>query len=261
MKSIRSFFWLFKNIRYYVIYRSSLIRYLICRVRKFYYIRIKQQLKTWNGSQEHFYTFKDGKKTIEYNLTGLHDVSCARSLRLIKPLSCIETYRPLSSMPGLGGTLYDLDYKCEAKVLTIGPRTEGEIFCLKAYGFKSENIRGLDLISYSPYIDVGDMHKLPYEDNSYDIVIASCVLAYSLDQETAIKEILRVLKPNGLICMSHDVNPATMNDVFPRTVEDYLSYFKPYIKNVFYRHELPELLEAVPPQNYTCGVILQVGAA
>ena len=40
----------------------------------------------------------------------------------------------------------------------IGPRNEAEIFMLWSYGFKLENIVGLDLISYSPLIDLGDMY-------------------------------------------------------------------------------------------------------
>lgn len=258
LNKLKSLKWLVKNIKPHAIYRFSLVRYLICRMRKFYFIKVKKQLKVWEGAKEHFFTFKDGKGTIEYNLTGLHDVSCARSLRLIKPLSCIETYRSLAQMPSKGGTLYDLEFACDAKVLTIGPRTEGEIFCLRGYGFKPENIRGLDLISYSPYIDVGDMHDMPYEDNSFDIVIASCVLAYSLEQDKATKEMMRVLKPGGLICLSHDVNPASIKDMFPRNVEDYLAYFKPNITRVFYQHELPGLLAVNPPQTYTCGVIFQI---
>src|SRR6266700_470616 len=43
-------------------------------------------------------------------------------------------------------------------VLSIGPRSEIEIFSLLAAGFKGERIRALDLISYSPYVDVGNMH-------------------------------------------------------------------------------------------------------
>ena len=42
---------------------------------------------------------------------------------------------------------------------------------LTSAGFDPANIRGLDLISYSSMVDVGDMHDLPYEDDSFDIVI------------------------------------------------------------------------------------------
>ena len=258
LNKFRSTLWLIKRIRFYAIFRLSLVRYIVCRLRKFYYFNLKKKFKVWDGNEGKFYTFKDGQGTIGYNIKGMHDLSCARSLRLIRPLSCIETYRPSSDIPAKGGTLYDLDFKSSAKVLTIGPRTEGEIFCLIGYGFKPENIRGLDLFSYSPYIDVGDMHHLPYEENSFDIVIASCVLAYSLEQDKATQEILRVLKPGGLICFSHDVNPASVDEMHPRTVQDYLNYFLPQLQRVFYQHELPENLKHQLPTGYTCSVIFQV---
>lgn len=234
-----------------------MLRYLVCKFRKFYFINVKKALKVWRGSQEGFLTFEDGQKTIEYNLQGLHDVSCARSLRLIKPLSCIETLRPLQEAAVKGGALADLDYQCEAKVLSIGPRTEGEIFCLRGYGFKPKNIRGLDLISYSPYIDVGDMHAMPYPDNTYDVIISSCVLGYSLDPQQACDEISRVAKDGALICFSHDVNHKSHEKYPIKTCQNYLDFFKNKVKRIFYTHELPEVLES-SNADYTCAIIFQL---
>ena len=50
------------------------------------------------------------------------------------------------------------------KVLSIWPRSEGEIFNIFAHGFELNNITGLDLFSYSPYIKLGDMHNLKFND-------------------------------------------------------------------------------------------------
>lgn len=257
IKKIKSVYWLLCQIQWYSIYKLNIFRYLTCRLRRFYFIKIKKNLKTWQGRDEHFLTFSDGKKTIEYNLQGLHDVSCARSLRLIKPLSTIETLRNLEESETKGGALSDLDYPCESSVLSIGPRTEGEIYCLMAYGFKARNIRGLDLISYSPFIDLGDMHKMPYESNKFDVVIASCVLGYSLEPQKACDEILRVAKNGSLICFSHDVNYLT-HDKYPiKSCKDYLKFFDGHVGRIFYTHELPELLTD-HSGNYTCSLIFQV---
>ncbi len=259
---------LVKRRRFYPLLKIDILRYILCWVRKFYYINIRKKLKIWDGSQENMITLKsNGNSTIEYNLQGLHDVSCARSLRIIKPLSVIELFKPLSEMPIRGGELNDLDYPCEAKILTIGPRTEGEIFCLAAYGFQLKNIRGLDLISYSPHIDVGDMHIMPYADNSFDIVICSCVLVYSKMPKEACREIMRVCKNDGLICIAQDTVPNAGEDHLESTgkrtifCKDYLEFFNPYVKRVFFQHELPERLAQVQTNqgsNYTMSLIFQL---
>ena len=267
IRKIKSIAYLLCNIRWYALYRIDLFRYLICRIRKVYYVNIKKKLKCWDGDKEKILVLNSGINAIEHNIKGLHDMSCARSLRIIKPLSVIETYRPLELMPKKGGVLYDLDFPCDAKVLTIGPRTEGEIFCLRAYGFKPENIRGLDLISYSPYIDVGDMHGMPYDDEAFDIVIASCVLVYSIDPEKACSEIARVVKKGGLVCIAQDTNLIESNKRVETTgknallVQDYLNLFKHKIRQVFFQHEIPERLRLIDENEgarFTCSVIFQI---
>jgi len=37
-------------------------------------------------------------------------------------------------------------------------------------GFHPDRIKAVDLFSYSPYVELGDMHRLPYPDNSFDVV-------------------------------------------------------------------------------------------
>lgn len=267
VKKIKSVSFLLKRRRWYPLLKIDMIRFFVCKIRKFYFIKLKKQLTLWNGSQANLVTMQSGDSTIEHNLKGLHDISCARSLRIIKPLSVIELFRPLREMPLRGGELNDLDYPCNAKVLTIGPRTEGEIFCLIAYGFEPKNIRGLDLISYSPFIDVGDMHQMPYPDNSFDIVICSCVLVYSKNPQKASEEIIRVCKPGGLICISQDTVPDSgdghIEALGKQTLlcEDYLTLFKKNVRRVFFQHELPERLAPILPNegaNYTTSLIFQI---
>lgn len=87
------------------------------------------------------------------------------------------------------------------KVLDIGPRTEMEIFNLIAAGFDLSNITAIDLISSSPLIQMGDMHKLELPDASMDVVISSWVIGYSSVPQIAIDEMVRVCKPGGLIAI------------------------------------------------------------
>ena len=92
---------------------------------------------------------------IEHNLPGLEYWNiAARTNRLIRPLSAID--RVFFHAPDL-------------KVLSIGPRNEVELLNLVAHGFLPDNIRGLDLFSSSPWIDVCNMHNMPYPDNSFDV--------------------------------------------------------------------------------------------
>ncbi len=50
---------------------------------------------------------------------------------------------------------------------------------------------------------VGDAHNLPFEANSFDVVISECTLSL-LDKERAIREMARVAKPGGYVGI-HDV--------------------------------------------------------
>ena len=43
-----------------------------------------------------------------------------------------------------------------------------------------------------------DIRDLPFEDAAYDFIFASIVLDYVPDDKNAMKEIRRVLKPNGI---------------------------------------------------------------
>lgn len=261
--------WAWKNLkgrRGYTLLRIDFIRNAVTRWRKNYFINRCGQLRIWDGGKTNLVKIAPGRTAIEHNLEGLHDISGCRGLRIIRPLSVIETYRPLSEMPARGGW-FDLDYVCDAKVLDIGPRTEGELFMLIAHGFRPENIRGLDLISYSPMIDLGDMHSMPYEDDAFDITIASCVLVYSENPKLACDEFVRVTKDGGLICISQDTVPSAGSSATAKLGkpllwgDDYLELFDGHVNRVIYRHELAERLRPPKPKegsNYTMSLIFQV---
>lgn len=73
--------------------------------------------------------------------------SSTRSIRLINPLTALD----------------DIFTRAEhQKVLSIGARTEMEILHLVGAGTLLENIKAIDLISASPWIECGDVHALPY---------------------------------------------------------------------------------------------------
>ena len=54
---------------------------------------------------------------------------------------------------------------------------------------------------------VGDCHSLPYEDASFDLVIANHLLFYCEDIEKVCREVKRVLRPGGrFVCSTYGSN-------------------------------------------------------
>jgi hypothetical protein len=100
-------------------------------------------------------------------------------------------------------------------LLIIGPRYEPEVLMAKGLGWDPKKIRGLDTFSYSPYVDVGDMHALPYEDESFSALICSWTLSYSATPDVAAVEMQRVLKPGGYLVVSMQKIAEGYDDVLP----------------------------------------------
>ncbi len=130
---------------------------------------------------------------IEYNKDGIMGMwALNRPSLLIWPLVSIDYLR--MQMPSI-------------QVLSIGPRAEAELFMLVSIGFNIRNIKALDLVSYSPSVDVGDMHDMPYEENSFDVIILGWVIAYSNDHLKVAQEVMRVAKPGAVVAIGCEYNP------------------------------------------------------
>ena len=196
---------------YRKILRVPFARNWISIIRGVWFIKIKRvDFKTFEvGDDVHEPTIFSNKRRIVKNTDNPHpsanyflgidrNQACSKSDLLINPIRSI--HRVNKNFPKL-------------KILTIGPRTEGEILNLFSHGFKKENVKGLDLISYSPWIDVGDMHDIPFEDNSFDIVICGWVIAYSNNKIKAASEIIRVLKNNGIASIGVSYSPKTNEEI------------------------------------------------
>lgn len=113
--------------------------------------------------------------------------------------------KPLSCLNSVAMNAYKM------KVLTIGCRTEAEIFSLVNAGFKIDNITGIDLFSYTPLIEIGDVTDLPYPDDYFDVVVCGWVLEFVTEIERAISEISRVSKYGGLIAIGGMHHPVSMD--------------------------------------------------
>nr|MDQ3294380.1 class I SAM-dependent methyltransferase [Actinomycetota bacterium] len=161
------------------------VRHVVATARYRWYVTVRRRLRTLEGSAA------VSGDTVHHNVSGMGDLAVVRSLFLIRPLSVVEQLGP------------------DADVLSIGPRTEGELLALLAHGFDRRHLRAVDLISYSPWVDLGDMHSLPYADDSFDAVVAGWVLAYSDDKQRAASEIVRVARPGATVAVGIEWNPDT----------------------------------------------------
>jgi len=162
--------------------RVDAIRILVGKLRLFYYIRLRRNLKTMDSEQSF-------KTTLMHNLKTLKIFGMNRMDRVINPIVSIETLRP------------------DSKILVIGPRNEGDILRLWGHGYFE--VTGLDLITYSPYIIQADMHAMPFEDNSFDVVICGWTLAYSNTPQKLTDEMIRVGKKNAIIGIGHEYGNLT----------------------------------------------------
>ena len=67
---------------------------------------------------------------------------------------------------------------------------------------RAVSYRGMDVVD-GPYVDdVGTADALPYDDESYDLVLCTQVLEHVPDPVATVREIRRVLAPGGVALMS-----------------------------------------------------------
>jgi len=87
------------------------------------------------------------------------------------------------------------------KILCIGARTGQEVVALQELGYQAV---GMDLIPCPPYVIQGDMHKLEFENESFDCVFSN-VFDHSLYPEKKCAEMERVTSPGGTIIMQFQI--------------------------------------------------------
>jgi SAM-dependent methyltransferase len=124
--------------------------------------------------------------------------------------------------------------RANLKVLSIGPRTEIELYYLwLIFGFEWDNIVGLDIVSPSPKIEIGNMgERLPFSDDSFDVVIASHCLEKSPDAGRTRDEIYRVIRAGGYVCAAGN-----------RVTEEQLRQRTSDVPQMFFRDGLPGFID------------------
>ena len=205
----------------------DVIRYAVAASRYAWLTRVRRRLRTLDGQPA------VARSTVFHNLRGLRDLAVNRSLFLIRPLSVIESLA------------------VDSDILVVGPRTEGEILALVAHGFERSHIRALDLISYSPWVELGDLHAMPFPDDSFDAVVLGWVLAYSDGRARAAAEVLRVLRPGGVVAVGVEWNARTDDEIVAEagylpgsatrigSCREILALFEPLVDQVILAQDAP----------------------
>lgn len=205
------------------------IRIAVGKLRFLYFTRIRRSLRVLESADAI-------DNTIKHNLKSLGSFGNRRMDTLIKPLSVLENVSKA------------------ARILVIGPRNEDDILNLVGNGFAAPNITGLDLISYSPAIQLGDMHNAPFADSTFDVIICGWTLSYSNQPAKFAAEAIRIIKDRGTIGIA--VEYSTLSDEqslqvhggyhlkptgFARinSTRQILDLFGGHVHHVFFDHDAP----------------------
>lgn len=211
------------------LYLVPLYQIFVVRLRLFWFVRIRRKLRLFETD----YAFKT---TIMNNLKGLEHYN-GRTDSLIKPLSTIELINEHS------------------RLLIIGPRNEHDLYSAIGNGFSRDKIRGLDLISYSPMIDLGDMHETPYSDDSFDAVVVGWTLSYSRQPRRFAQEMVRIVRDGGLVAIGVEYSTLSDDDSIAlsgysihegeylekriNSTSEILQLFDGHVRDIFLNHDAP----------------------
>ena len=121
------------------------------------------------------------------------------------------------------------------KVLSVGPRNEGELFQIRSMGFKWQNIYGIDLLSYSNLVNLGDIHKSKYMDNFFNVIVCGWVITYSTNYEKILDELLRIVKNKGIISIGFSYNPNEDSSIY--STEQILKRYEKNISQVYFNFD------------------------
>ncbi len=87
--------------------------------------------------------------------------------------------------------------KSSRSSLCLGARTGQEVAALRSLGIDSI---GVDLVEFPPYTIVGDIHNLPFEENSFDLAFTN-IYDHILYPDKFAIECSRVLKKSGYLIL------------------------------------------------------------
>lgn len=131
-----------------------------------------------------------------------------------------------------------------SETLTVLHMAPEQPFLKKFKKLSNLNYTTADL--YSPIVDIKtDIRKMVFEDNKFDFVICNHVLEHIDEEQKAMKEILRVLKPGGKAILQVPIDYSldkTFEDPNITSDKDRQKYYGQYDHVRLYGKDYPERL-------------------
>lgn len=90
----------------------------------------------------------------------------------------------------------------DKRCLCLGARTGQEVVALNELGLN--DVVGIDIVPNKPYVILGDIHNLDFEDNSFDFIYTN-IIDHSIDPQKMISEAERVMKVGGIMMIQVQV--------------------------------------------------------
>ena len=81
---------------------------------------------------------------------------------------------------------------------------------------------------------MGDIERIPVEDNTVDVVISNCVINLASDKEQVFKEIYRVLKNSGRMAISDIVLNGTLPEEIKNSELAYIGCIAGAVQKEYY---------------------------
>ncbi|MBT8221184.1 MAG: methyltransferase domain-containing protein [Bacteroidia bacterium] len=107
-------------------------------------------------------------------------------------------------------------FKKQAKVLHMAPE-----YCFRIAFKKLDHLEYITADLNSPWADVHcDICDLPFDDDTFDVVLCNHVLEHIEDDQQAMKELFRVLKPGGWAMLQVPINYQNATTYEDSTITD-----------------------------------------
>jgi len=104
---------------------------------------------------------------------------------------------------------------------------------------------------------LGEMEHMPVESDSVDTVISNCVINLSPDKDAVFREVFRVLKPGGMLCVSDITTHGELPTQVRQSLEQWAGCVAGALEETVYMDKIraagfvePKVVSVDPP---TCG--------
>lgn len=128
----------------------------------------------------------------------------------------------------------DIEQNKVKKILCVGSRYGIELMAFRELGYIF--INAIDIYPRSNEIIKADMHSLPFNDNSFDIIYTHHSLDHSLFPKKAVNEMFRVSKPNSFWIHTIPFNDFGKEEAIDfDSANEIVDFLETYTKKIIYK--------------------------